>query len=84
MSYQNHLNESENLCVLSIPREFSCALTHGIALTWDLSSPIRYEEFTVSGALQEREEIILLKNPNLYNQIKQAGLNERQCVSELL
>lgn len=57
---------------------------HVIALTWDLSSPIRYEEFTVSGALQEREEIILLKNPNLYNQIKQAGLNERQCVSELL
>lgn len=34
---------------------------HVIALTWDLSSPIRYEEFTVSGALQEREEIILKK-----------------------
>lgn len=57
-----------------------------IALTWDLFSPTGCEEFAVSGALQEREEIILLKK-SLYSQgsLKQAVcVSIRQYVSKLL
>lgn len=37
-----------------------------IALMWNLFIPSGYEEFAVSGALQEREEIILLKEKKIF------------------
>lgn len=39
---------------------------HVIALMWDLFIPSGYEEFAVSGALQEREEMILLKEKKIF------------------